>query len=125
MALSDIRQPSDLANLTYKQLDELASEIRDFIVESVAKNSGHLGSNLGAVELTLALHRVNPRETQFFGIPAIRLMCTKSSLGVAADLIHCAKQVEFRVIQVVKKACTTSLKIATHQLCSVMPMDLP
>lgn len=64
MALSDIRQPSDLANLTYKQLDELASEIRDFIVESVSKNSGHLGSNLGAVELTLALHRVfeSPRD---------------------------------------------------------------
>ena len=64
MALSDIRQPSDLANLTYEQLAELSSEIRDFIVESVAKNSGHLGSNLGAVELTLALHRVfeSPRD---------------------------------------------------------------
>lgn len=64
MALSDIRQPSDLANLSYEQLAELSSEIREFIVESVAKNSGHLGSNLGAVELTLALHRVfeSPRD---------------------------------------------------------------
>ena len=64
MALSDIRQPSDLANLSYQQLSELSGEIREFIVESVAKNSGHLGSNLGAVELTLALHRVfeSPRD---------------------------------------------------------------
>ena len=64
MALSDIRQPSDLAKLSYKQLAELSGEIREFIVESVAKNSGHLGSNLGAVELTLALHRIfeSPRD---------------------------------------------------------------
>ncbi len=64
MALSDIRQPSDLKNLNYEQLSELSGEIREFIVESVAKNSGHLGSNLGAVELTLALHRVfeSPRD---------------------------------------------------------------
>ena len=64
MALSDIRQPSDLAKLSYEQLAELSAEIRDFIVDSVAKNSGHLGSNLGAVELTLALHRIfeSPRD---------------------------------------------------------------
>ncbi|MFM8776865.1 MAG: 1-deoxy-D-xylulose-5-phosphate synthase N-terminal domain-containing protein, partial [Actinomycetota bacterium] len=42
----------------------MAVEIREFIVDAVAKNSGHLGSNLGAVELTLALHRVfeSPRD---------------------------------------------------------------
>ena len=64
MALSDIRQPSDLTNLSYEHLSELSGEIREFIVESVAKNSGHLGSNFGAVELTLALHRVfeSPRD---------------------------------------------------------------
>ena len=64
MALSDIRQPSDLANLSFEQLAELAVEIREFIIDAVAKNSGHLGSNLGAVELTLALHRVfeSPRD---------------------------------------------------------------
>ena len=42
----------------YEDLDELAGEIRDFIVAAVAETGGHLGSNLGAVELTLALHRV-------------------------------------------------------------------
>ena len=58
MALPDIRQPSDLRDLTYPQLDELSGEIRDFIVHAVSEHAGHLGSNLGVVELTIALHRV-------------------------------------------------------------------
>jgi 1-deoxy-D-xylulose-5-phosphate synthase len=64
MALSDIREPADLRKLSYPQLDELAGEIRDFVVQAVAETGGHLGSNLGAVELTLALHRVfdSPRD---------------------------------------------------------------
>ena len=58
MALQQIRQPADLRELSYPELADLAGEIRDFIVQAVAENAGHLGSNLGAVELTLALHRV-------------------------------------------------------------------
>src|SRR3954469_11877021 len=58
MLLEQINDPSDLRSLTYEQLDELSGEIRDVIVEAVAETGGHLGSNLGAVELTLALHRV-------------------------------------------------------------------
>ncbi|MFN6121568.1 MAG: 1-deoxy-D-xylulose-5-phosphate synthase, partial [Actinomycetes bacterium] len=58
MALSDIRRPADLRALDHADLDELAGEIRDFVVQAVAENAGHLGSNLGVVELTLALHRV-------------------------------------------------------------------
>jgi 1-deoxy-D-xylulose-5-phosphate synthase len=58
MALHDIRRPADLRELSYPELADLAGEIRDFIVQAVAENAGHLGSNLGVVELTLALHRV-------------------------------------------------------------------
>ena len=58
MLLEQINDPTDLRGLTYEELDALAGEIRDVIVEAVAENAGHLGSNLGAVELTLALHRV-------------------------------------------------------------------
>ena len=58
MYLERVREPADLRDLTYPQLDELAGEIRDFIVAAVSDNAGHLGSNLGAVEFTLALHRV-------------------------------------------------------------------
>src|SRR5262245_56189596 len=58
MWLERINEPADLRALSIEELDELAGEIRDFIVLTVAENGGHLGSNLGAVELTLAVHRV-------------------------------------------------------------------
>ncbi len=56
--LDAIAGPADLRGLGAAQLDGLAAEIRQFVVRSVAAHGGHLGSNLGVVELTLALHRV-------------------------------------------------------------------
>ena len=58
MYLERVSQPADLRDLSYEELNDLAGEIRDFIVSAVSDTGGHLGSNLGAVELTLALHRV-------------------------------------------------------------------
>jgi len=59
MAILDrISQPADLRGLTPDELTTLSSEIRDFIVNAVSETGGHLGSNLGAVELSIALHRV-------------------------------------------------------------------
>ena len=58
MLLERINEPADLRGLSSSELADLAGEIRDFIVDAVSKSSGHLGSNLGAVELSLALHRV-------------------------------------------------------------------
>lgn len=64
MILPSIETPEDVRALTYDQLQDLAAEIRTFIVEAVITTGGHLGSNLGVVELTLALHRVfdSPRD---------------------------------------------------------------
>ena len=56
--LSGIKSPSDVKALTNKELPVLAQEVRDTIVSTVAENGGHLASNLGAVELTIALHKV-------------------------------------------------------------------
>ncbi|MFE0170721.1 1-deoxy-D-xylulose-5-phosphate synthase [Streptomyces sp. NPDC059002] len=56
--LDTIRGPRDLRALTEDQLDELAEEIREFLVHAVARTGGHLGPNLGVVELSIALHRV-------------------------------------------------------------------
>ncbi|HET9761501.1 MAG TPA: 1-deoxy-D-xylulose-5-phosphate synthase [Nocardioidaceae bacterium] len=56
--LDRITGPRDLRDLSDAELDELASEIRDFLVRKVSRTGGHLGPNLGVVELTLALHRV-------------------------------------------------------------------
>lgn len=62
--LDEIRGPADLKGLNLSQLKELAAEIREELVETVAQTGGHLGPNLGVVELTLALHTVlsTPRD---------------------------------------------------------------
>ena len=62
--LEGIRGPRDLDALTKEQLVELAAEIRRFLVTQVSKTGGHLGPNLGVVELTMAIHRVfdSPRD---------------------------------------------------------------
>jgi 1-deoxy-D-xylulose-5-phosphate synthase len=56
--LDTINCPQDLRNYSYRLLEDLAEEIRQLIMEVVSKNGGHLASNLGIVELTLALHKV-------------------------------------------------------------------
>ncbi|MFM7069095.1 MAG: 1-deoxy-D-xylulose-5-phosphate synthase N-terminal domain-containing protein, partial [Actinomycetes bacterium] len=58
MQLEKIESPSDLRTLDDAQLTQLAAEIRSFIVDKVETHGGHLGSNLGVVEITMALHRV-------------------------------------------------------------------
>ncbi|MFC8145764.1 1-deoxy-D-xylulose-5-phosphate synthase [Streptomyces paradoxus] len=62
--LTRIRGPRDLDRLNLEELNQLAEEIRSFLVEAVSKTGGHLGPNLGVVELTIALHRVfdSPRD---------------------------------------------------------------
>ena len=56
--LSDIQTPIDIKHLDFDQLQQLADEIREFLIESLKKTGGHLGSNLGTIELTLAMHYV-------------------------------------------------------------------
>ncbi|MDR2538494.1 MAG: 1-deoxy-D-xylulose-5-phosphate synthase [Bifidobacteriaceae bacterium] len=66
--LPKVRKPDDLKQFNHEQLDRLAKEIRAKIISGVKKNGGHLGSNLGTVELTLAIHRVfdSPHDTIIF-----------------------------------------------------------
>lgn len=56
--LASITGPRDLDALTPDQLEQLAQEVREFLIQNVARTGGHLGPNLGVVELTIALHRV-------------------------------------------------------------------
>ncbi|ARH94134.1 MULTISPECIES: 1-deoxy-D-xylulose-5-phosphate synthase [Streptomyces] len=65
--LEQIREPRDLKALPDGRLPELAEEIRHFLIQAVARTGGHLGPNLGVVELTIALHRV-------FDSPADRIL---------------------------------------------------
>lgn len=55
--LSTIENPEDLTKLDYRELELLCAEIREFFIEKVSANGGHLSSNLGVIELTVALHR--------------------------------------------------------------------
>jgi 1-deoxy-D-xylulose-5-phosphate synthase len=66
--LERIKGPQDLKGLSQEQLGLLACEIRDVLVETVTRTSGHLGPNLGVVELTIALHRVfdSPKDKVIF-----------------------------------------------------------
>jgi 1-deoxy-D-xylulose-5-phosphate synthase len=66
--LSSIHSPQDLRDLTEDQLKELGEEIRSFLIEHVSQTGGHLGPNLGVIELTLAMHRVfeSPRDPIIF-----------------------------------------------------------
>ncbi|MGH3336858.1 MAG: 1-deoxy-D-xylulose-5-phosphate synthase N-terminal domain-containing protein, partial [Nocardioides sp.] len=66
--LESITTPRDLRDLSDDQLELLASEIRDLLVATCSRTGGHLGPNLGVVELTLAIHRVfdSPRDRVVF-----------------------------------------------------------
>ena len=55
--LKNIHSPADIKGMSYAQLNELAAEIRTVLIDTVSKNGGHLASNLGVVELTLAMHK--------------------------------------------------------------------
>ncbi|MBR6499242.1 MAG: 1-deoxy-D-xylulose-5-phosphate synthase, partial [Clostridia bacterium] len=66
--LENIKDPSRLKGLSVSEKQALAGEIRDKIIDTVSRNGGHLASNLGAVELTIALHSVLsvPRDKLIF-----------------------------------------------------------
>jgi 1-deoxy-D-xylulose-5-phosphate synthase len=66
--LDNIKSPEDVKDLSYNQLEDLSGEIRSYLIEQVSKSGGHLGPNLGVVELTIAIHRVfeSPKDVVVF-----------------------------------------------------------
>ena len=65
-----INSPSDLKALSEKEIDTLCLQIREFLIEQIEKNGGHLASNLGVTELSVALHRVfdSPKDHIIFDV---------------------------------------------------------
>ena len=89
LLLDSINQPRDLKQLNEQQVKQLCAEIRQFLLENISKTGGHLASNLGVVELTVALHRVldTPQDKIVFDVGHTHTR----SLRVGADsLISCA-----------------------------------
>lgn len=68
--LSKIKSPADIKTMSYEQLESLSQEIRYKLIETVSENGGHLAPNLGAVELTVALHKVfdSPKDQIVFDV---------------------------------------------------------
>lgn len=68
--LKNIKSPADIKSLSFEQLDELSQEIRETLITTVSQNGGHLASNLGVVELTIALHRTfdSPKDKLVFDV---------------------------------------------------------
>ena len=66
--LNQIKSPADLRKLSVEEINQLSSEIRTFLIEQVSKSGGHLGPNLGVVELTIAIHRIfdSPKDVVVF-----------------------------------------------------------
>ena len=85
--LESIKSPEDLRGLSYEQLDSLSDEIRQFLITKVSKTGGHLGPNLGVVELTLAIHRIfnSPKDVVLFDTghqSYVHKMVTGRAVGV-------------------------------------------
>jgi 1-deoxy-D-xylulose-5-phosphate synthase len=71
-----VDHPSHVKKLTLDQLQQLAEEVRHELITKLAKNGGHLGPNLGVVELTIALHTSFPRRTtNLSGMSATKATC--------------------------------------------------
>ncbi len=68
--LTQIEDPSDLKRIPEDQLPALCAEIRHYLIDSISKTGGHLASNLGTVELTVALHRIfdSPKDKFVFDV---------------------------------------------------------
>ena len=58
LRLEDVKSPQDIKGLSYAEMNDLAAQIRTELVTTISKRGGHLASNLGVVELTMAIHRV-------------------------------------------------------------------
>lgn len=89
MKIIDIKSPQDIKALPKSELPKLASDIREFLLDSVSKTGGHLSSNLGVVELTIALHYVfdAPKDKILFDV-GHQCYVHKILTGRAKDMAH-------------------------------------
>lgn len=108
--LDKIDQPSDLKKLNAQQVEKLCAEIRHFMLENISKTGGHLASNLGTVELTVALHRVleTPKDKIVFDV-GHQCYTHKLLTGRRKQFDHCGSWMAFPASQTPTKVCTMPL----------------
>src|SRR5471030_3285511 len=106
--LENIDSPADVRKLSRHQLTPLAHELRTYLLDSVSKTGGHLSSNLGTVELTVALHYVfNTPQDRIVWDVGTRPIRTKSSPAGASACIRCASWTASPASRAASKANTT------------------
>ena len=68
--LNSIKEPNDIKKLSIQELKDLSCEIRNFLIESISKTGGHIGANLGVIELTIAVHYIfnSPEDAILFDV---------------------------------------------------------
>ena len=113
--LSSITGPRDLDALSVDQLRQLAAEIREFLVENVSRTGGHLGPNLGVVELTIALHRVFDSPSDPFIFDTGHQSYVHKLLTGARTSRSCARAAASPAIRSAPRARTTSWSPRTRR----------
>ena len=124
--IEQIKSPKDLIALSPADLNALAAEIRAFLIDKVTKTGGHLGPNLGVVELTIAIHRTfdSPKDVVLFDTghqSYVHKILTGRSEGF--DLLR--QKAFYLGTQSAVKANTMLLKIHMHQLHFPGAMEFP
>ena len=114
--LENINSPADVKKLSVPQLVELAEEIRQFILKSVSKTGGHLASNLGVVELTLALHCVFDFQTDKL-LWDVGHQCYTHKIITSSSRI-CGMSMVSAAFQIPRKVRSTSLWSVMRELLS-------
>ena len=109
--LKKIDSPEDIKKLNYEALNELAAEIREYMIEVISKNGGHLAPNLGVVELTLALHKVfNCPKDKIIWDVGHQSYIHKIITGRREALKRCASITVFQAFLKFRKASMTHLE---------------
>ena len=106
--LNEIHSPDDVKKLSRPELDQLAAEIRDTLVETTATNGGHLASNLGVVELTIALERVfdSPKDSIVWDV-GHQCYTHKLLTGRYDQFFHCVRTGDFPGFRTRKRVTMT------------------
>ena len=124
--LKNVIFPADIRKLDIAQLNTLAQEIRELIINTVALSGGHLAASLGTVELTLALHYVLiHRRIGSSGTLAIKLTRIKLSLDAKINLPLCADKTVSADFLEEKKVLMTFLMSGTVERLYLLHRDLP
>ena len=124
--LEHIVEPADLKELRPCCLQKLADEIRTFLIEKISRTGGHIASNLGVVELTIALHTVfsSPKDKLVWDV-GHQTYVHKILTGRKDELVNIRQMGAFRVSPKYLKASMIALIQGTAQLLCLQPREWP